>query len=95
MSDRLSALMAAHAVALSARTGSLTQHAVDEMRGRAEQVMGREDTMRAAILSFATMYEALRRDAYAVEKLGEQLEAALRSELSLTRTMRERRDLDD
>lgn len=51
--------------------------------------------MRAAILSFATMYEALRRDAYAVEKLGEQLEAALRSELSLTRTMRERRDLDD
>lgn len=94
MADRLSALMAAHAVSLSARTGSLTQHAVDDMRGRAEQVMERHDPMRAAILSFSTMYEAHRRDPYAVEKLGEALERDLRDELSLTRVMRERRDID-
>lgn len=94
MADRVPALMAAQAVALSARTGTLTQHAVDDMRIRAEELLARDDPMRAAVLTFATQYEAHRRDAYALKVLGEALERDLRVHLSLDRVLSERRDID-
>lgn len=94
MDSQVPALMAAQAVALSARTGSLTQHAVDDMRTRAEELLGRDDPMRAAVLAFATQYELHRRDPYALQKLGEALERALRGALSLDQVLRERRDID-
>lgn len=93
--QQMPALFAAQAVALSARTGSLTGHAVDDLRTKAEELLPRGDDLRAAILSFATMYEQLRRDAYAVEKLGETLERAVSVALHPDRPVaRERRDID-
>lgn len=95
MSVHMPALFAAQAVALSARTGSLTQHAVDDLRTKAEELLPRGDDLRSEILSFATKYEELRRDAYAVEKLGETLERALAASLNPDRAAaRERRDID-
>lgn len=94
--NRTPALMAAQAVALSARTRMLTQHAVDDMRTRAEELLDRDDPMRAACLRFATKFEEYRRDLYALEKLGEELERELTSTLSLDGpASRHRSDIDD
>lgn len=94
MSDRLPALFAAQAVALSARTGALTQNAVDDMRTRAEELLPRGDDLRAAILSFATMYEDCRRDAGALAMQGRILDAALSRALNPEAGPRDRRDID-
>lgn len=92
---RIQALMSAQAVALSARTQMLTMHAVDDMRTRAEELLARDDPMRAACLRFATMFEEFRRDPYALEKLGEELERELSAALGLAApASRERRDID-
>lgn len=71
------ALMAAQSVALSARTGQLTLHQVDDARTRAEELLPRDHPVRAAILTFATMYEQDRRDAHQIRKQGEYLQDAL------------------
>lgn len=95
MTARMPVLVAAQAVGMSARTGSLTQHAVDDLRTRAEELLPRGDDLRSAILSFATRYEELRRDPYALEKLGEELERALHVALNPgAAQLRERRDID-
>lgn len=83
MSERMPALFAAQAVALSARTDGLTQHAVDDMRTRAEEVLERDDPLRAAILRFASMYEAFHRDSYALGLFGEELQRAIEASLAL------------
>lgn len=96
MADRMPALMAAKAVALSARTGSLTMHAVDDARTKAEELLGRSDDLRSAIIRFATKFEEFRRDAYALSKLGEELDRAIEEALGLTRPApAHRADLDD
>lgn len=96
MSSRVPALVAAQAVALSARTDGLTMHAVDDMRTKAEELLARDDPMRGAMLAFATQYEALRRDPYALRLLGEALERALAEALALgPAPARPRRDIDD
>lgn len=93
--NRTPALMAAQAVALSARTGMLTQHAVDDMRTRAEELLARTDTMRWACIRFATQFEQLRRDPVALAQLGEELERELAEELRIAApASRERRDID-
>ncbi len=71
------ALMAAQAVALSARTGTLTLHMVDDMRARAEELLSRDHPVRRAVLTFATMYEQYRRDPEQIRKQGEYLQEAL------------------
>lgn len=71
------AYLAAQAVALSARTGCLTLHMVDDMRARAEELLARGDPMRAAILTFATMWEEYRREPEQIRKQGEYLQDAL------------------
>jgi hypothetical protein len=76
------ALSAALAVALSARTGALTLHMVDDLRTKAEELLPRADPLRAAVLSFATRWEAHRHDAGAVLSLGETLQAALDAALA-------------
>jgi hypothetical protein len=78
MSDtHVPAFMAAQAVALSARTGQLTQHMVDDCRTRAEELLPRDHPVRSAILAFATMYEAHRRDADQMQAQGRYLQDAL------------------
>ena len=72
------ALMAALAVALSARTQTLTPHAVEDMRIKAEELMPRDHSAFAAITTFAVQYELHRRDAQKLAELGEELEACLR-----------------
>ena len=95
MTARMPVLVAAQAVGMSARTGSLTQHAVDDLRTKAEELLPRGDDLRLAILSFATRYEELRRDAYAMTKLVEELERALHLALNPgAPPSRERRDID-
>lgn len=94
MSDRLSVLFAAHAVALSSRTNVLTRHAVDDMRGRAEQLLPQGDDLRTAILTFATQYEILHRDPYGLRVLGEALQRDLDAAMGAPAPARERRDID-
>lgn len=75
--EHVPALMAAFAVALSARTNMLTPHAVDQMRTQAEELLPRDHGAYSAIVSFATQYEIYHRDPEALAKLGEYLEASL------------------
>lgn len=72
------ALMAAFAVALSARTRTLTPHAVEDMRIKAEELMPRDHLARPAILAFATQYDLHRRNPERLAELGDELEACLR-----------------
>lgn len=94
MADRVPALQAAQAVALAARNNMLTQHSVDDMRIRAEELLDRDDPMRPPILDFATQWEAVRRDPHALRYHGEALEQALLRDLGLVRSLPERKDLD-
>lgn len=82
MADRTTVLFAATAVALSARVNSLTLHAVDDLRSKAEELLPRGDNLRSEILTFATMWEEYHRDAYALEKLGESLGRAVECALN-------------
>lgn len=72
------ALMAAFAVAMSARTGQLTDHAVEDMRIKAEEILLRDHPAYPVILNFATQYEMHRRDPAALVQLGETLELGIR-----------------
>lgn len=76
--EHMPALFAAYAVALSARTGQLTQHAVDNMRIKAEEVLKRDHPAYPAVVTFATQYEVHRRDPVMLASLGETLELCLR-----------------
>lgn len=96
MGDRMAALFAAKAIALSARTGSLTMHAVDDARAKAEELLDRDDDLRPAIIRFATQFEQYRRDPYALEKLGEELDRAIEDALGLSPAAPAyRADIDD
>jgi hypothetical protein len=75
--EHIPALSAAFAAALSARTGQLTQQAVDEARIKAEDLLPRDHPARAAVITFATMYEQYRRDPDQMRKQGEYLQDAL------------------
>ena len=96
-SERMPALFAAQAVALSARCNQLTMNAVDDMRTKAEELLARDDPARSAIIAFATGYENLHRDPYGLSKLGEILQDALGVALNpdAPPMFRSRRDLDD
>lgn len=76
--EHLPALMAAFAVAMSARTNQLTPHAVEDMRIKAEEVLKRDHPAYPVILNFATQYELHRRDPAALAQLGETLELGVR-----------------
>lgn len=76
------ALMAAQAVALSARTDQLTGHMVDDMRTKAEELLPRDHPARAAILTFATMYEQHRRDPDQMRAQGRYLQDAIGQSLN-------------
>ena len=77
MSGRVPVLTAALAVALSARTGRLKEHAVEDMRTRAEQMLQPDDPLRRAVIMFATAWKAERRDRAAVAGLGEELQRSI------------------
>jgi hypothetical protein len=76
MTDRaaLGVSVAAFAVALKARDNSLTPHDVDTLRAEAEAHLDQGDDLRRAVIHFATHYEDLRRNAFALRILGEALE---------------------
>lgn len=78
MSDsHVPALHAALGLALSARTGTITAHQVDAARIQAEELLPRDHPARSAVITFATMWEAHRRDAEQIRKQGEYLQDAL------------------
>lgn len=96
MSERMPALFSAMAVAMSARTDGLNLHAVEDMRSKAEELLPRDAPLRLAIQNFATMYEIYHRDAYALRKLGEELERAIDAALHPDRPAPAiRRGIDD
>jgi hypothetical protein len=76
--EHLPALMAAFAVAMNARTGQLTQHLVDDMRTKAEELLRRDHPAYPLITAFATQYEIHRRDPGQLEILGDALEHGIR-----------------
>ena len=96
MQEGVPVLFAAKAVAGLARCGGLTLHAVDDLRAKAEELLDRGDALRLAVLAFATMYEEYHRDPYAMQKLGESLDAAVHVALNpeARPVLRERRDID-
>jgi hypothetical protein len=71
------ALIAAFAVALSARTNTLTAQAVDDMRARAEELLDPKHPARPGIIAFATQYELHRHNRERLAELGCDLEACL------------------
>jgi len=93
--NRMPVLFAAQAVAMSARTDGLTAHAVEDLRVKAEELLPKGDGLRLAVLSFATQYEAWRRDLHALRRFGEALERDIQTALNPDRQpVRERRDID-
>lgn len=93
--EHIPALMSALSVALSARTGGLTAHAVDEMRVKAEELLGRNHPAHPIIMTFCTMYEMQRRDPEAVSALGVDLERGINHVVwQPSPALTERRDID-
>lgn len=94
-SNRMPVLMAAKTAALCARTNALTAHCVEDMRVKAEELLGRDDPLRPACILFATKFEELQRDAYALRMLGEALDREIDLALGIgTVAPRYRRDID-
>lgn len=93
--EHVPALMAAYAVAMSAKAGQLTEHAVEDMRIKAEEVLLRNHPAYPVIVHFATMYELARHDPAALAQLGEALEVGVRMAVQPAQPERpERVDLD-
>lgn len=93
--EHVPALMAAYAVAMSAKSGQLTEHAVEDMRIKAEEVLLRDHPAYPVIVQFATMYEMERHDPAALAQLGEALELGIRMAVQPASADRpERVDLD-
>lgn len=91
----VAALTAALAVAMSARTGQLAHHAVDDMRTKAEELLPRDHHAYPVIMAFATQYELHRRDPAALAELGETLQHGLRLAVApASPELPFRRDLD-
>jgi len=87
--------IAVFAAAMQARCGELEEFAVDDMRCKAEELLAPGDDLRSAVILFATQYQALHRDAYALRLLGENLQAALDVSLRPDAPARRfRRDID-
>ncbi len=83
-------------VSMLARQNNLSPWRVDEMEERAMDALLPGDALRQAVLSFADRYPALKRDAYALRLLGEELGVALRVVLNpeATAPARYRSDVD-
>jgi hypothetical protein len=92
--EHLPALMAAFSVAMSARAGMLTDHAVEDMRVKAEEVLLRDHPAYPVIMTFATMYELARRDPAQLAALGDDLERGVRIALAPAPTLPFRADID-
>lgn len=91
----VAALTAAFAVAINARTRQLTDHAVEDMRVKAEELLLRDHPAYPIIMTFCTMYEVERRNPDALATLGEDLERGIRDAVAPpTRTLPFRADLD-
>lgn len=88
-------LSAAYGVALRARMGGLQGHEVDAMRVQAEELLPRTSQLRVAILTFATMFEADRRNDAAVREHGEELQRNINRAMAPASPDRERRDIHD
>ena len=87
-------MMAASAVALSARVGMVTQHDVEDLRTKCEELLARDDPMREPILTFASMFEVHHRDRAQLRELGEDLWRAIGYGTAPAPLLRNRRDID-
>jgi hypothetical protein len=93
--EHLPALMAAFAVAMNARAGSLTLHMVEDMRIKAEEILRRDHPAYPVIVNFATQYELYRRDPAKLAELGETLDMGVRLAVAPTAPERPfRADID-
>lgn len=100
-------LMAASAVAMKARDGgqsseregrarhsALTQHDVDDLRTKAEELLAHDDPFRAPVMTFASMYELERRNPAGLIAIGEDLWRAVQWATNPGPRLPERRDID-
>ena len=96
MSD-VSVMLAAQSVAMRAMVNDLDQHAVDDMRTRAEE-LACSQTLFRAITSFVTQYELARFDRDALRAEGEALRDAVVQASAVPAShapaLPERRDID-
>ncbi len=86
------ALLAAAAVALSARCGRLQPHQVYILTARAADLPA-EDPLRGVAMLFASHYPAHRRDPEALASLGEELDRGIRRALAPATVGAGRRDI--
>lgn len=78
ISPRMPVLMGALALLMRARTfQAVTVLEVDDLRGMAEALLPEDCQLRAAVLLFATQFEAGRADAFALHDAGQELARAL------------------
>jgi hypothetical protein len=68
---------AAFAVSLRGKVGTLTALDVEHLRSQAEELLDEGDSLRAAVLEFATQYEVVRRQAPALIDLCDGLSRAV------------------
>ena len=71
-------LMDALAVALRARDGSVTQHEVDGLREKVEELMKGDTSFAPCVFRFCTDYELVRRDPERLKAAGEALHYAIK-----------------
>lgn len=64
-------LMAATAVALKARDGSVLLHEVDDLRCKTEELMKGDTAFAPCVMRFCTDYELVRRDPEGLRAAGE------------------------
>lgn len=74
---RVGLMTAILSVSLSARQNVLEVWKVADLRERAVSVLPQGDDLRQAVVGFASRYPDLRRDAYALRLLGDELYCAL------------------
>lgn len=68
----------ATAVALKARDGSVTQHEVDALREKVEELMKGDESFAPCVFRFCTDYELVRRDPAGLKAAGEALWFAIK-----------------
>lgn len=68
----------ATAVALKARDGSVTQHEVDGLREKVEELMKGDESFAPCVYRFCTDYELVRRDPEGLKAAGEALWHAIK-----------------
>lgn len=90
----VSVMLAAQSVAMRAMINDLDQHAVDDMRQRAEELLTSDSDLFRAITGFVTQYELARHEPGDLAMQGRILRDQVLSASGAVPEHRERRDID-